>query len=665
MIKEDEHNSSVFLVNPISGVHHQLPSLRTIPSFRDYVETRTWKKYGAFAFYSRLVLSTSDINSEECVVAAILGRSTDKIPVLCRPGDKEWNVFRVTDANYGTLTDILFSSGKLYALVKNKYKMGVVATPRMLNFGDESVELKLVYEVNPNYSEINDIVEDHGNYEVSLQECCNSHLLESTCNNEVSLILQRLDLFSSIDNINVENRGNDVEEEENDEGYDGGDNFEGEGGDAVSLYVRKAGANLTGNKTLILHVPIKSVQHASGDEEREGPCEFNIDAEQFLVELEVDDKELEGRIAYEFEKNFATIHEVTVVSRNINLLAARVKSDDTKSGCQLWDNISVISCSRVTSWNLVLSCYFQNENHMEVHNALEAEISDVGNGFPLVLAPDIQDNKREGGFIVNNQDVRAAVGVHNDGLMIMEADIADGDKELSISFFWNMCVYLLLPLLVKQPTLAASVTESLAYHINHQMEDKNVVHALLYEEGFNIEFFEKPEDMSLEVLIESLQTNDDCVAGLEGLEDKSIDSELFGVIRDSWILKPKSVSVTWDWSKVVKEDSKTEIIVVLCKDAEGLSLTASAIESSYFYGQTTTFMITFECKLVCKCLFQVFGYEYNSDIKVQLQINLPSQALYIKRPKPPKEGEEERYEEGSRGKRRQKQAEAEEGEKNK
>ncbi|KAL6192214.1 hypothetical protein ACLB2K_038599 [Fragaria x ananassa] len=33
MIKEDEHNSSVFLVNPISGVHHQLLSLRMIPSF--------------------------------------------------------------------------------------------------------------------------------------------------------------------------------------------------------------------------------------------------------------------------------------------------------------------------------------------------------------------------------------------------------------------------------------------------------------------------------------------------------------------------------------------------------------------------------------------------------------------------------------------------------
>ena len=139
--------------------------------------------------------------------------------------------------------------------------------------------------------------------------------------------------------------------------------------------------------------------------------------------------------------------------------------------------------------------------------------------------------------------------------------------------------------LVKQSRLTSSVTEVLAYHDNHQMDDKNVVHALLYEEGINIDFFKKSEDMALEILIESLQTHDDCVAVLKGLKDKSIDSELVGVIRDSWILKPKSVSVTWDWSKVVKEDSKAEIIAVLCKDAEGLSLTASAIVSSYFYGR--------------------------------------------------------------------------------
>lgn len=65
------------------------------------------------------------------------------------------------------------------------------------------------------------------------------------------------------------------------------------------------------------------------------------------------------------------------------------------------------------------------------------------------------------------------------------------------------------------------------------MEDKNVVHALLYEKGFNIDFFKKSEDMALEILIESLQTHDDCVTVLEGLLDKSSDSELIGVIWDS------------------------------------------------------------------------------------------------------------------------------------
>ncbi|KAL6189582.1 hypothetical protein ACLB2K_040969 [Fragaria x ananassa] len=220
MIKEDEHNSSVFLVNPISGVHHQLPST--------YVETATWKKYGAFTFYNRLVLSTSVIDLEECIVAATLGRFTNKILVLCRPRDKEWNVFQLTDANV-TLTDILFSCGKLYALVVSKYKMAIVATPRMLNFGDQLLELKLVYDVNPNYSDIDKVVEDHGNYEVFLQDCCNSHLLESTCNNETTSTLENRG--NNLEEEENGGGGNDVEEEENDEGYDGGDKFEGEGGD--------------------------------------------------------------------------------------------------------------------------------------------------------------------------------------------------------------------------------------------------------------------------------------------------------------------------------------------------------------------------------------------------------------------------------------------------
>ncbi|XP_040366374.1 uncharacterized protein LOC121050457 [Rosa chinensis] len=79
---------------------------------------------------------------------------------------------------------------------------------------------------------------------------------------------------------------------------------------------------------------------------------------------------------------------------------------------------------------------------------------DVGNGIPLVFAPSIQDNEEDGGLIVNDEDVRAGVVLHDDGIMIVEDDITDGDKEPTIPLLWNMFVHLQLPLLVKKATLA-------------------------------------------------------------------------------------------------------------------------------------------------------------------------------------------------------------------
>ncbi|KAM5588662.1 hypothetical protein ABKV19_006897 [Rosa sericea] len=52
----------------------------------------------------------------------------------------------------------------------------------------------------------------------------------------------------------------------------------------------------------------------------------------------------------------------------------------------------------------------------------------------------------------------AGVVLHDDdGMMIVEDDIADGDKELTISLLWNMFVHLQLPLLVKKTTLAEEI----------------------------------------------------------------------------------------------------------------------------------------------------------------------------------------------------------------
>ncbi|KAK9939025.1 hypothetical protein M0R45_015734 [Rubus argutus] len=52
---------------------------------------------------------------------------------------------------------------------------------------------------------------------------------------------------------------------------------------------------------------------------------------------------------------------------------------------------------------------------------------------------------------------QAGVVLHDDGMMIMEDDIADGDKELTISLLWNTFVHLQLPLLVKKTTLADEI----------------------------------------------------------------------------------------------------------------------------------------------------------------------------------------------------------------
>ncbi|KAL6197608.1 hypothetical protein ACLB2K_033215 [Fragaria x ananassa] len=51
----------------------------------------------------------------------------------------------------------------------------------------------------------------------------------------------------------------------------------------------------------------------------------------------------------------------------------------------------------------------------------------------------------------------AGVVLHDDGFMIVEDDIANGDKELTISLLWNMFVHLQLPLLVKKTTLADEI----------------------------------------------------------------------------------------------------------------------------------------------------------------------------------------------------------------
>ncbi|XP_061989747.1 uncharacterized protein LOC133708293 [Rosa rugosa] len=202
MVMEKDLDSTMFLVNPISGAQHQLPSLSTVPSFQNFVETTGWKCYGASRFSYCLVLSTSDITSEQCMIAALFGEG--ETLCLCRPGDTTWSICEVLDVN-DVIMDLLFSSGKLYALVLSHDKDGFMSAPHTLSCGGHAVELYLVYDIMPRFSHQNEV---YGDYIVYLKASLDPLLIESATNGEIYLIHQMQDKFMKLyDDENPEDGG--------------------------------------------------------------------------------------------------------------------------------------------------------------------------------------------------------------------------------------------------------------------------------------------------------------------------------------------------------------------------------------------------------------------------------------------------------------------------
>ncbi|KAL6189562.1 hypothetical protein ACLB2K_040949 [Fragaria x ananassa] len=149
-------------------------------------------------------------------------------PQFCRNNHMEtlrkWTILEVLDANEW-ITDLLFSSGKLYASVISHNKNGVTSGPRNLKFGDHAVELKLVYDKIPRN---NDSFEEYDDYLVHLKGTVNSHLVESTTNDEILLVHQVQDKFAKWYDNN--------HEDDNHEGANGEDNMGGneDGGEEVN-----------------------------------------------------------------------------------------------------------------------------------------------------------------------------------------------------------------------------------------------------------------------------------------------------------------------------------------------------------------------------------------------------------------------------------------------
>ncbi|XP_004292302.1 PREDICTED: uncharacterized protein LOC101309509 [Fragaria vesca subsp. vesca] len=155
----------MFMINPLSGVQHNLPALKTIVTFR--IGFRKWREPQNFV--TKIALSSP--NTLKCIVAAFF--SSHELG-FCRPGDKRWIVFELKD-NYIGVTDIFFSGTTLYALLRHNYaseRCTVVSYP--ITFEDHVVELKLIYDEIASFNSI-------------------SYMIESSINNEVLLIHQMLD----------------------------------------------------------------------------------------------------------------------------------------------------------------------------------------------------------------------------------------------------------------------------------------------------------------------------------------------------------------------------------------------------------------------------------------------------------------------------------------
>ncbi|KAL6194989.1 hypothetical protein ACLB2K_030611 [Fragaria x ananassa] len=177
--------SKMILLDPISGAQQKLPSLTTVfPHFACFKELKG--STPSQNFCDRVVLSTSDIYSEDCIIAATF---RVHILALCKPGDKRWRkVLQIEQSDWSKFLDILFSCGRLYALVfripggNNE----VDIADRTEIFGEHKLEVKVVYDTSP------------GRPHPIIRRYIRSNMLESISKNEVLLLHHIQDICGEV-----------------------------------------------------------------------------------------------------------------------------------------------------------------------------------------------------------------------------------------------------------------------------------------------------------------------------------------------------------------------------------------------------------------------------------------------------------------------------------
>ncbi|KAK1575404.1 hypothetical protein Q3G72_005194 [Acer saccharum] len=148
-------NPKLVLYNPNSCVQLQLPRLRTIPSFKDFLREKKYNDYDITHFIKKIELSCScEDNSNDCIVAASFYNQYSTL-ALCRPGDKSWRIFKGSGADHQCIfcEDILFYKGILCALIiydDNDADAAVVEThDHSMRIGDDDNDQDVVVKLIP------------------------------------------------------------------------------------------------------------------------------------------------------------------------------------------------------------------------------------------------------------------------------------------------------------------------------------------------------------------------------------------------------------------------------------------------------------------------------------------------------------------------------------
>ncbi|KAJ4831135.1 hypothetical protein Tsubulata_000668 [Turnera subulata] len=134
----------VFLFNPISGAHVELPPISAIPHFDEFIEKHRRDPFKFPSFIQKIVLSSDDAST--CTVAAWFGGDVPLVLAICQANDKQWTILREADVDNSVILDFSFSEGILNVLTT--FDGGVEDVPLGVRMDEVSADFMMELKKN-------------------------------------------------------------------------------------------------------------------------------------------------------------------------------------------------------------------------------------------------------------------------------------------------------------------------------------------------------------------------------------------------------------------------------------------------------------------------------------------------------------------------------------